>query len=68
MEVELTSRPGMIDISIKDMETQSVTDISIIEIFHCLLPSDRGRATFTAVLKGMETGGKIEMLLIFITV
>lgn len=56
LKVELTSRPGMMDISIKDMETQSVTDISIIEIFHCWLPSDRGRETFTAVLKGMETG------------
>lgn len=56
LEVELTSRTGMMDISIKDMETLSVTDISIIEIFHCWLPSDRGRATFTAVLKGWKLG------------
>lgn len=34
-----TSRVGVMDISRRDMETQSVTDISIIEIFHRLLPS-----------------------------
>lgn len=49
LKVELTSRPGMIDISLKDTETQSVTDISIIEISHYWLPSDRGRATFCSV-------------------
>lgn len=37
----LSWRPDLdvMDVSIKDMETRSVTDISIIEIFHCLLPS-----------------------------
>lgn len=34
LEVELTSRLGMMDVSIRDMETRSVTDISIMEISH----------------------------------
>lgn len=34
LEVELTSRLGMMDVSIRDVETQSVTDISTIEISH----------------------------------
>lgn len=38
LEVELTSRLGVMDVSIRDMETRSVTDISIIEIFRCVLP------------------------------
>lgn len=34
LEVELTSRLGMMDVSIRDVETRSVTDISTIEISH----------------------------------
>lgn len=34
-EVELTSGLDVMDVSIKDTETRSVTDISITEIFYC---------------------------------
>lgn len=67
--VELTSRLGVIDVSIKDIETWSVTDIFITEIFWCLLPGLWWwrRETFTAVLYRMEmgqNGGKIATPLI----
>lgn len=53
MEVELPSRLGVMDVSIRDMETLSVTDISVIEIFHCCSPAcgvDKESKTCTAVL------------------
>lgn len=61
MGVKLTSRLGMMDVSIRDMETRSVTDISIIEILCCLLPSSWERERERLLCsKACQTGQNVE--------